>query len=84
MYRGNYRHTGKIEKPAVQQPKKRADANFEFQLYAQLGQTNVIETTTNLSNWTSLTSVVVTTVPQPVVDLTASNHPARYYRSIAP
>jgi len=84
MYRQNARHTGKIEKPALQQPKKRADANFEFQLYAQLGQTNVIETTTNLNSWTSLTSVVVTTVPQPVVDLTASNHPARFYRSTAP
>jgi len=84
MYRQNARHTGKIEKPSLQQPKKRADANFEFQLYAQLGQTNVIETTTNLNTWTSLTSVVVTTVPQPVVDLTASNHPSRFYRSTAP
>lgn len=84
MYRGNARHTGKIEKPALKQPKKRADANFEFQLFAQLGQTNVIETTTNLNMWTSLTSVVVTTVPQPVVDLSASNHPTRFYRSSTP
>ena len=84
MFRGNYRHTGKIEKPALLQPKKRADANFEFQLYAELGQTNVIETSTNLSTWTSLTSVVATTVPQPVVDLTASNAPSRLYRSVAP
>jgi hypothetical protein len=84
MYRGNARHTGKIEKPALKQPKKRRDANFEFQLYAQLGQTNMIETTTNLSTWTSLTGIVVTTVPQPVVDLTASNHPARFYRTISP
>ncbi len=84
MYRQNARHTGKIEKPALQQPRKRADANFEFQLYAQLGQTNTVEATTNLNTWTSLTSIVVTTVPQPVVDLTASNHPARFYRSSAP
>ncbi|MBP9901159.1 MAG: PQQ-like beta-propeller repeat protein [Verrucomicrobia bacterium] len=84
MYRGNYRHTGKIEKPTLKQPKKRADATFEFQLYAQLGQTNVIETTTNLNTWTSLTSVVVTTVPQPVVDLTGSNFPSRLYRTVSP
>ena len=84
MYRQNARHTGKVEKPALKQPKKRADANFEFQLYAQLGQTNVIESTTNLNTWTSLTSIVVTTVPQPVVDLTASNAPTRHYRTIAP
>ena len=31
MYRQNPRHTGKIEKPSLQQPKKRADANFEFE-----------------------------------------------------
>ena len=84
MYRGNYRHTGKIEKPTLKQPKKRADATFEFQLYAQLGQTNVIETTTNLNTWTSLTSVVVTTVPQPVVDLIGSNFPSRLYRTVSP
>jgi hypothetical protein len=84
MYRQNARHTGKVEKPALLQPKKRADANFEFQLYAQLGQTNVIEATTNLNTWTSLTSIVVSTVPQPVVDLTASNAPTRLYRTFAP
>jgi hypothetical protein len=84
MYQQNARHTGKIEKPSLKQPKKRADANFEFQLYAQLGQTNVIETTTNLNTWTYFTSVVVTTVPQPVVDLTASNHPSRLYRTVSP
>ncbi len=84
MYRQNARHTGKVEKPALQQPRKRADANFEFQLYAQLGQTNTVEITTNFNVWTSLTSIVVTTVPMEVVDLTASNAPVRFYRSTAP
>ena len=84
MYRGNYRHTGKVEKPALKQPRKRADANFEFRLYAQLGQTNALETTTNLSVWTSLTNVVVTNVPMDVVDFTASNSPARFYRVRSP
>ena len=84
MYRQNARHTGKVEKPALLQPKKRADANFQFQLYAQLGQTNTVETTTNFSIWTSLTSVIATSVPMDVLDLTASNAPTRFYRTHAP
>ena len=84
MYHQNARNTGKVEKPALKQPKKRADANFEFQLYAQLGQTNVIEATTNLNIWTSLTNLVVTNVPMDVIDFTASNFPARLYRTRTP
>jgi hypothetical protein len=84
VYRQNARHTGKVEKPALKSPQRRSDANFQFELYGQLGQTNVIETTTNLNTWTSLTSIVVTTVPMDVVDLSASNSPSRFYRSNAP
>jgi hypothetical protein len=84
MYRGNARHAGKIEKPALKQPRKRADANFEFQHHAQLGQTNTVETSTNLSTWTSFTSVVVTTLPQLVVEFTAINHFTHSYRTTTP
>ena len=84
MYRQNALRTGKVDKPALSSPRQRADANFEFQLYAQLGQTNTVEITTNLSAWSFLTSVVVTNVPMDVVDLTASNAPSRFYRAIAP
>src|SRR5207253_11067392 len=78
MYRQNARHTGKIEKPSLQQPKKRADANFQFQLYAQLGQTQTVQTSTDLTTWTCLTNVAVTNVPMDVVDLTASNSTSRF------
>ena len=81
MYRGNARHTGKIEKPALQQPKKRADGNFEFQLFSQTGTRVTIESATNLTGWNTLTSVVPTTVPEPIVDLTASNSPMKFYRA---
>jgi hypothetical protein len=84
MYRQNARRTGKVEKPALQQPQKRSDANFQFQLFAQLGQTNTVEATTNLSTWTSLTSIVIDTVPMDFVDLTASNFPTRFYRAFSP
>jgi hypothetical protein len=84
MYRQNARHTGKIEKPALRQPQKRSDANFQFQLYGQLGQTFTVEATTNFNTWTSVTSFVANTLPMDVVDLSASNHPSRFYRASSP
>jgi hypothetical protein len=84
MYRQNARRTGKVEKPALKQPQKRSDANFQFQLYGQLGQTNTVEVTANLNTWTSLTSIVIDTVPMDFVDLTASNFPSRFYRAFSP
>ncbi len=83
MYRQNARHTGKREKSSLQQPKKRADANFQFQLYAQVGQTQMIQTSTDLAAWISLTNVAVTNVPMDVVDLSASNFPSRFYRTVS-
>jgi outer membrane protein assembly factor BamB len=84
MYRQNARHTGKVEKPVLKQPQKRSDANFEFQLYPQqLGLTYTVESSSNLYNWTSMTSFVANTLPTDVVDLTASNAPARVYRAFS-
>ena len=84
MYQQNARHTGKVEKPALKQPQKRSDANFEFQLYPQqLGLTYTVESSSNLYNWTSVTSFVANTLPTDVVDLTASNAPARFYRAFS-
>ncbi len=83
MFRQNARHTGKVEKPSLQQPKKRADANFEFQLYAQIDQTQTVQTSTDLVTWSPLTNVAVTNVPMDVVDLCASNFPTRFYRTLS-
>ncbi len=84
MYRQNARHTGKVEKPVLKPPQKRSDANFEFQLYPQqLGLTYTVESSSNLYKWTSLTSFVANTLPTDVVDLTASNAPARFYRAFS-
>jgi hypothetical protein len=83
MYRGNARHTGRVEKPALSQPKKRADGNQEFQLFPhQLGLTYDIQNSTNLATWTSLTSIVAQTFPVEIVDLTATNSPHRFYRAV--
>jgi hypothetical protein len=84
-FRQNLRNTGKVEKPVIKQPQKRSDSGFEFQLYPhELGSSYTIESSTNLSTWTSLTSFVATTLPTPVVDHTASNFPARFYRAFSP
>jgi hypothetical protein len=66
--------------PTLSQPLKRSDGNFQFQLSSWVGQTNTVEGSSNLTAWSALTSVVVTNVPMPFVDLSASNFPARYYR----
>jgi hypothetical protein len=84
MYRQNARRTGKVEKPALKQPQKRSDANFQFQLYGQLGQTFTVEASTNFNTWTSVTSIVANTLPVDVVDLSASNHASRFYRASSP
>jgi hypothetical protein len=68
----------------LKQPQKRADGNFQFQLDGQLGQAFAIEGSTNLANWTSLTSVVAVTLPVEVADLTATNAPVRFYRASSP
>jgi hypothetical protein len=83
MYRQNPRHTGKTEKALLQQPKRRSDANLQFELYAQVGQTQIVQTSTDLSTWAPLTNVAVTNVPMDVIDLTASNFPSRFYRTVS-
>jgi outer membrane protein assembly factor BamB len=84
MYQQNARHTGKLERPSLTRPQKRADANFEFQLYPQqLGLTFTIQTSPDTRNWTSITSLVVNTLPIDIADLTASNAPVRFYRAFS-
>jgi hypothetical protein len=83
MYRQNARHTGNLAKPSLQKPQKRGDANLQFELYAQIGQTQTIQTSTDLATWTSLTNVAVTNVPMDVIDLNASNFPSRFYRTVS-
>lgn len=84
MYQQNPRHTGKVEGPVLQSPKKRADSNFQFQLYPQqFGLTYTIQSSTDLNTWLSLTSFVANSLPIDFVDLSASNLPACYYRAFS-
>ncbi len=82
MYRQNPRHSGKVEKPALDQPKKRADGTFQFQMYGELNRPFEIQGTSDLTTWTSVTSFVATSVPMEVSDVAATNFRARIYRAI--
>ena len=82
MYQQNARHTGKIERPFLALPQSGTGSNFKFQLYPnQLGLTYSIETSTNLTTWTTLTNVFATALPTEVTDISASNASTRFYRA---
>ena len=82
MYHQNARHTGKLEKPVLSQPQKGTSSSFTFQLYPnQLGPTYAIDTSTNLTTWTTLTNVLATTLPTEITDPSVSNAPTRFYRA---
>ena len=83
MYRQNARHTGKVEKPSLQNPQKGTDANFQFQIYGQLGTTNTIQASPDLSNWNRLTDALITNVPTDFTDLDSTNFASRYYRALS-
>jgi outer membrane protein assembly factor BamB len=84
MFNQNARHTGKIERPSLNHPQKRSDGGFQFQLQGELGQGYTVLGSTNLNTWTSLTSLVVTSVPMDMTDFTATNFPVRFYRALSP
>jgi hypothetical protein len=82
MYRANARHTGKTERPVFQKPQKRVDAGFEFQLYGDLGRTNTILTSPDLTAWSPLTNLLITNLPMDFIDWDATNFPSRFYRAV--
>ena len=82
MYHQNARHTGRIDKPSIRKPQKRADANFQFQIYDTLGNTNTVQASSDLALWTSLTDIVITNIPVDFIDYTASNFASRFYCTI--
>jgi hypothetical protein len=83
MYRQNARHTGKIEKPFLQEPKKRDDGNIEFQLFAQINQNQTVQASIDLVSWTEVANMMVTNVPMRVLDLSSTNFTTRFYRTVS-
>jgi hypothetical protein len=80
MYRQNARHTGKIEKASVQQPKKRAEGGFQLQVMSQIDQSFTVQTSTNLVNWLDFTNMICTNVPMDVID-PSPPVAAKFYRA---
>ena len=83
MYHQNPRHTSKVEKPFFDRPRTQAQNGFAFSFYGQLGQSYIVQTSTNLTTWTALTNFSVVTVPMDVVDSTARNASTRFYRAVS-
>jgi hypothetical protein len=82
-FRQNLRNTGKVEKPQLKNP-RRAAAGFEADLFGEMGQSYTVQTSTNFLNWTSLTSIVCTTLPELIMDPCVTGFPFRVYRAISP
>jgi outer membrane protein assembly factor BamB len=80
MYQQNAQHTGKIEKPTLQQPKKRADGGFQLQVMSQIDQPFTVQTSMDLVNWLDFTNMVCTNVPMDVIDPSPPAS-AKFYRA---
>jgi len=70
--------------PALSEPELNVDGSFEFRLLGQTGQTYTLQFSTNFTNWTALTNVAGSVGPITIMDLSATNSPARFYRAVSP
>ena len=53
-------------------------------LNGQANQSYILEISTNLTNWTTLTTFTATNAAMPFTDTTATNAPQRFYRARTP
>jgi hypothetical protein len=82
MYMQNPRHTGKVEKPSIHSPRQGADGTFAFDIRAQVGRALNIQMSSDLSSWTLLTNIPITTVPTVFID-EAPAPSRRFYRAVS-
>jgi mono/diheme cytochrome c family protein len=61
-----------------------ANGSFQMEYWAPTGQTYILEISTDLVNWTPLSTNVPTTAPFILVDPGASESPYRFYRVVTP
>lgn len=54
---------------------------FAFNLNGAIGQTIIVDASTNLLDWTPLSTNVINALPFQVIDPAWTNHPQRYYRT---
>ena len=69
-------------------PSPMPDGNFQVPITGEVGCTCRVEyassPTATGTNWTTLTNFLTATTTTMIADLTASNAPARYYRTLSP
>jgi hypothetical protein len=61
-----------------------ADGSFQVQYWAPAGQTYIFQTSTDLLNWTPLSTNVPTAAPFTLIDTTADGTNDRFYRVVTP
>jgi len=61
-----------------------ADGSFQVRYWAPAGQTYIFQTSTDLLNWTPLSTNVPTSVPFTLIDATADGAGDRFYRVVTP
>jgi hypothetical protein len=61
-----------------------ANGSFQMQYWAPAGQTYILQTSTDLLNWTPLSTNVPTSTPFTLVDPGADGARARFYRVVTP
>src|SRR5262249_49935806 len=67
--------------PVLSQPQVLPNGSFQARLQGNANRTYVIEVSSNLRDWSPLTSLVYTTGPVPFVDQTTTNAANRFYRA---
>jgi hypothetical protein len=60
------------------------NGTFQMQYWAPAGQTYVLQTSTDLLNWTPLSTNTPTSTPFTLQDPGADGASARYYRVVTP
>ena len=74
--------------PAITKVGVLPDGNFRLTLTGNIGQPYTVlvssDVTLPLAGWTVLQTGTITTVPQPVDDLTATNYVQRFYQTSTP
>ena len=70
--------------PVVSSSLVQADGSFALQFTGPLGMNYSISASTNLTDWTGITSGVITNLPALFTDTDATNYPDRYYRISLP
>lgn len=61
-------------------PQMRGDGVFEFTLFGQGSQNYTVQYSTDLSGWTNLTNITLSSPVAPIIDPSATNAPMRFYR----